>query len=156
MIKIIRSRDPKSVEYMLPHLTFHENTDEMKEKYARKLALAMANTPESIFVIQAWSGEDIVGFIAANTAEDHIWISQAWSKVGNPFSVVDAMLNRTVLWTIALGRLSLRAEVTRDAEAVFRRFKFKAITTIVEHRIKPEVVDMILERGKEYIDGRSL
>ena len=156
MIKIIRSRDPKSVEYMLPHLTFHENTEQIRTKFARGFALAMANSPESVFLVQAWDGEDIVGFVTANVAEDHIWVSQAWSKPENSSSVADEMFNRTILWAIALGRMSLRAETTRDVGAMFRRFRFEPITTIVEHRISPEVVSKILERGKEYINGRSL
>lgn len=153
MIRITRTRDPKNVEYLLPYLSFHDNTESIREKFVKSFAIAMANTPESVFMVQAWNGEDIVGFLTASVLEDYTWISQAWSKTGNPLSVIDEMLNRTILWTIALGRLSLRAEVIRDSEAIFRRFHFEQITTIVEHRIKPEFVDLVLQRGKEYIDG---
>ncbi len=153
MIKIIRSRDPKSVEYMLPHLTLRNATEGMREKYLHRLALTMVNAPETVFLVQAWEGEDIVGFVVANVADEHVWVSQAWSKTGNPSAVGDEMFNRTILWAIALGRMTLRAETTRDIGAMFRRFKFEPITTIVEHRISPEVISKILERGKEYING---
>ena len=156
MIKIIRSRDPKSVEYMLPHLVLRNATAESGERYLKQFALTMMNAPESVFLVQAWDGEDIVGFVAANVADDYVWVSQAWSKTGNPSSVADEMFNRTILWAIALGRMSLRAETMRNVEAMFRRFRFEPITTIVEHRINPEVVSKILERGKEYINERSV
>lgn len=155
--RIIRTRDPRAIECMIPHFTLPEGGDDPKKVFAARLVGQMQNSPETVNVLQAWRGDDLVG-IAVATASDSpfIWISQAWSAAGNSTTIVDGMFVRFILWTLALGRLSLRAETSRDLESFCRRFNFEPVSTIVEHRISPEVIENILDRGKEIIHGHLL
>lgn len=147
MIKIIRTRDPKAVQYMIPY--FNEDNDEDSELAGRQISNMMHAQPESINVLQAWQGENIVSFLVGNISDcGYIWVAQGWSKSGNPPAVATEMFSRLLLWAMALGKMSVRAETTRSLEAMYRRFGFKPVATIVERRITPEEISAVLDRGK--------
>lgn len=155
--RIIRTRDPKAVECMIPHFTLPDSGDGPKKVFGARLVSQMQNSPETVNVLQAWRGDDLVGLAVATVSDSpFVWISQAWSVIGNSTKIVDGMFVRLILWTLALGRLSLRAETSRDLESFCRRFSFEPVASIVEHRISPEVIENILDRGKEIIHGDFL
>lgn len=152
MIKIIRTRDPKAVQYMIPH--FSMDTDEEREIAGSQLANMMHAHPESVNVLQAWKGEDIVSFIVGNVADNpYVWIAQGWSKEGNPSMVATEMFTRIMLWAMALGKLSIRAETSRNLEVMYRRFGFEPVATIVERHITPEEISTVLDLGRMVVDG---
>lgn len=153
MTRILRTRDPKAVEYMIPHFTL-PGGDEEKEAAGQQLMQRMTTSPESVVVFQAWRGEDIVGFIIAFVSENpFVWVAQGWSRPGNPWVIADELFRRVLLWGMALGRTSIRAETSRDLEAMYSRFGFKPVASIVERRITPEEISSVLSLGKAVVDG---
>ena len=155
MIKIIRTRDPKAVQYMIPY--FSMESEEDREIAGAQLANLMHTQPESVNVLQAWNGdngENLVSFIVGNVSNNpYVWIAQGWSKEGNPAQVATEMFARIMLWAMALGKTAVRAETSRDLGAMYRRFGFDPVATIVERRITPEEISTVLDRGRAVIDG---
>ncbi len=153
MIRIVRTRDPQAVSYMVPHFTL-PGTEADIEMMSRQLMHRMVSSPEAINVIQIWDGEDLIAFIIGIASENpFIWIAQAWSKSGNQYRITSEMYERILLWAMALGKDSVRAETSRDLDSMNRRFGFEPVATIIERKITQEEVSAVLGRTKELVNG---
>ena len=157
-IQISRVKDPQQTDDMVEHFTFLNNDPQTKELFLKNLVNAMTNSPDSIFVIQARKEGESVGFVVANvqTETPFVCVSQAWSRSSNGQNVATQMFMRTLLWTVGMGRTSMRAETDRDLAAFYKRFKFEPVSTVVEFSVTPEVRSILYSRGNEVLDGRIL
>lgn len=158
-ITISRMKSIDTILEMVPHFTFQSDEPENQIRFGEQIRAGLTNNPDSLHILQAWNDEnEIVGFIVAHApiGEDFTWVSQAWSRIGNPKSVATELFMRTLMWTIGLGRSSIRAETSRDIEAFYRRFGFVFHSATIKYEITPEVVAQMFGLGRESINGKLL
>ena len=152
MIKIKRVMKPDSPNLLLEvanHLVFPQDENRGAE-FVQQLIETLKTSPESVNFVVAMDGEELVGFlVAVNTSEDCVLLSQAWSKPGNSWKIIDELFLRIILWTFGLGKSSIRAETSRDSEAVWRRWEFQDRSRIIERKLDPSLLGQFLDKARE-------
>ena len=105
MIKIKRVMKPDSPNLLLEvanHLVFPQDENRGAE-FVQQLIETLKTSPESVNFVVAMDGEELVGFlVAVNTSEDCVLLSQAWSKPGNSWKIIDELFLRHARAPLAL------------------------------------------------------
>lgn len=156
MIRITRLQSVQGLEEMYPHFVFTDIVQ--RQQLIRQLTETMLQTPESLLVLQAISDvadPGLVGFVVANNVPgaSYVWVAQAWSQPGNDFEVADAMWARVRVWACALGKSSVRAQTGREIDVIYRRFGFEELCKIVEHKLDPALLGLMVEGIQEVANG---
>ncbi len=126
---------------------------ELVNSFFLSLVEALYQRPSTVFFLEAREGPKLEGFVIAQDTAPGVFIHQFWSSPWNLMSVTDELLLRTILWAMSLGKEKLIAETQRDLEALYRRGKFAPVATIVERKIEPELVERLMSKSREILNG---
>jgi hypothetical protein len=131
-MEIIRVQSIKSIPLIEEKLTFQD--EKLKTPFLTQLAYTIQNNPASLMFLAAIEDGDIVGFVIAQDPGflvPFITVAQLWNAPENSRSVVDSFFARIVTWALGLGKSFIRAETTRNEEAMYRRFRFLPVAQVI-------------------------
>jgi len=135
-MRIFRVMSPKAVDYMKDHLVTIEDHLPV-EFYVENLKTAIVS--DKMFVLQAWDGEDLRGFLVASIYGDQpfVFVLQVWMDPTLPdSSVLDKMFVRLQLWAHVNEKREIRMETRRDPDAFQRKWGFKPRSTIMSFDVR--------------------
>lgn len=157
LMKVTISRETPSAQMLhefTRHLVFAPGHEPgTVRRFLSDVIVMLRDEPEKILILVARQGEEMVGFVIANTMPDCVFIAQMWSKPGNAFQVLDEMFLRVMIWAVGLGKISIRAESRRNVEVLHRRVGFIERSVIVEKHISEQVIEQLMLRAREVIHG---
>lgn len=133
-VEIMRVRSPDVIKHIKAHLTFYD--EEVQPIFLSGLVEAMTNAPESVMVLGAINSQQnsLVGFVVAQNpgpSYPYIYLSQVWSHPDNAWAVVEEFLVRLSIWGMSLGKTNIKAESSRNTEALLRRFNFEPVASVL-------------------------
>ena len=139
-MKIIRVQNPVGVDYMKEHLV---DLDVDTETFADGLKAQLVQDIANILILQAWEGDDLIGFLLANNVrnQNHVFLYQAWVDAKGGSDVGDKLFFRLLLWVDLLGKKEVRMETTRSEEAFTRKYGFEKFSSIMSFKI-PDNIEM--------------
>ncbi len=145
MIKNCRVINPLGIDYMAEKLLVDE--DFSKEALVRNLKYKLTHQPDSVLILQAYEGEDLIAFLIAHAPQGfkHTFIQQAWLSPGTKTQIADRMFLKLLMWTEEIGRKEIRGETLRDPKAFFQRWKFEEFSTILSFRLDDEFQDKLFD-----------
>lgn len=138
MINIRQEIDVAIIDKIKEH--FVEDGGYTKEVMAAELRRYMTETPDSVFVLVGYDGDEIVGHIIAWLPENrsYVWLDQVWNKNGTP---TDASVQGMILletWAKIKGRHEIRMETGRNETVIARRWGFIECGIIMARRLNNE------------------
>lgn len=151
MITITRVSDPNDLALMIPH--FVVETEDQRRQVTQQIVKALLESPDRLFVVQAKRDEELIGFLVAQNIGSCVYVAQAWSNPSNGWPVADAMWERTVLWTVAIGKPEIRAETKRESEALYRRFGFEEVSKTIAFKVPDGLMNELVAALKEVSVG---
>src|SRR5207253_2883410 len=112
-----------------------------------QLVTAMSQRPEAILVLAASSDtRGLMGFVIADLGLGKIVnLRQAWVSPKADWTLARALQNRLMLWTVSHNRDQIEVRTQRSAEAMYRRFGFEKIATILMQTIPEEFTQRLLD-----------
>ena len=155
---MITYRPVKSVDdiiRMTKYLVTREATEESQKVCSLELQLRMQQAPETINIIQAWDGQELISYVVGILPPGKTYMSfpQCWSKTGNAFEIAEVLFSSILMWAVTSGRTSIVGECPRAAGPLFRRYGFVEIAKVIERKITAEEIEKIRSLGKEIIHG---
>jgi hypothetical protein len=145
-VHIERTRDGGDVVAMSPYFQLEDEPQAIRHLFIKILVSRI--TEDNLLVLKATHGDDLVGFLIAETkggGSPYAKIVQVWIKPGMPSCVGRRLLAKTILWANAHGCVRLRGETVRNPEGFFRKYNFRVVKHVIEHQINPSLIDMIEE-----------
>lgn len=135
MIEIKQEINIAIVDKIKEH--FVEDGGYTKEVIAAELRRYMTETPDSVFVLVGYDGEEIVGHTIAWLPENrgYIWSDQSWIKNGTPTEYVKMALALMETWAKIKGVNEIRLETERNKDAIVRRWGFQEHGVIMTKRL---------------------
>ena len=114
---LIKVKNPKAIDFMEGLLRKEEGSD---IDVGEVLKGVLINDPDSIFILQAWEGEDLQAFIVAfaPASVSYTYIQDIWVKEDVDPSIVDRMFFKTIMWTEAVDRSFIRLEYRSSIDQV--------------------------------------
>jgi len=155
-MRYIRARASVAVDYMRDYLL--PDDDFSEGMLAEALRDMMQNTPDGIYVGQAWEGDELKAFVIAFAPPNmgHVFIHQAWANPEiNGTKVQDKLFLRLCLWAETIERSELRAETKRNPEALLRRWNFKPFSQILSFDIGEGLTDRLTEVSHNVVIGKE-
>lgn len=152
MITIGVTRNPEKIKEMIPHFIV-ENENE-RVQLVNQLAKMLVEESKDLLVVEARVDGELDAFIVAEVMDqDRVYIVQAWSD-SERFSTITELFLRVVLWANALGRSIIEARSKRNAEVLYRRFGFEETAVVFQHKISPDLSQVLVRSAKEVLNGQ--
>jgi len=151
-MKLIRVRNPIGVDYIKNSLL--EDSAYDNEDLVASIKYMMEQSPEEVFLLQGWEGKELAGFLLAynDNRQRHVFLHQVWIDARFP-GLPDKMFFRLLVWADNLGKCEIRAETSRDALALEKRWNFKEIAKIISFEIPEDFESLLLEGSHASLIG---
>jgi len=121
-MRMFRAKNPYAIDLMASHI---DNDDYDPGAISEMLKSMLVQTPEQLFILQLFDGEELKGFLIATNPplQGHVFVYQAWvdEHVGGTWSM--DMFARLKAWTELAGKSEIRLETKRDVDAWFKGFR---------------------------------
>ena len=158
-MRYIRVRSGLGVDYMVSQGVLMNDPDWPQEDLVEWLKSALVGSPESIFLLQAYDGEEIKGFVVALAPDkrEHTFVLQAWMKAEDPQAklIADMCFYKLCLWTDSLGRRFVRAETNRSVEAFYRKWNFVEKSRIIEFELPENIEERLISGQHGTLVGKA-
>ena len=143
-MKIIRARSPKAIELISDRFV---NADASLAQWLREMI-----RDEKLFVLCCIEGDKILSFCVAFAPQNlpYAILYQAWGK-----EHLDEMFLRLQVWCENMGKTAIRAETTRNPDALYRRWGFKHISSVVEYRLREDTLSRLVEGRRDLVVRRD-
>jgi hypothetical protein len=151
-MKIIRVKNPKGASLLKGKLL--QNGDYTDDQFVEKLGILLHDYSDEVFVLQAWEGEEIVGFLIAYdmVGAKHVFVHQVWSDAKYE-GLSDKLFFRLLMWTQSLGKNQIRGETKRDSDVISKRWNFKEISKIVAFDIPENLEEQLIQGNHSLLVG---
>ena len=140
-----RITKPAQATEIIMLCTFREEAE--RSIFALQLLRLLEQRPEVLFIYAAFDKGperlEVVGFVIAELMEDRVWITQAYSDPEQPQSTINNLFHRVKCWAVANDVYSIQAQTSRSVSALDRRFGFKVIAEVIEHRVDKHLLDLV-------------
>ena len=129
-MEIFRTQRPEILKWIAPHLV--EAPDCCKEDILKTIIDGMLRAPESMSVVVAIDGSELIGYSISWIVRNHVWMDQAWTDPKyNREEVGKEILELTKDWALEKDIHDLRFETSRSAKALTRAWGFEEFTSIM-------------------------
>ncbi len=153
-MKLFRARNLAAVELMKDKLLPDEDFNQ--EDLVESIEQALVEAPEDIYLLQAWEGKVMVGFLIAYNLpkQNHVFLLQVWADP-TVERLSDKMFFRMLFWAQSLGKKEIRAETKRNTEAIQRRWDFQEVSKIVSYKIPDDLEERIMASSRNKGDSNG-
>ncbi len=143
-MRLIRVRRPAGVDVIEELLT---EVDTSRTNVAEQLKSTLIESPEAIYFVQAYDGDQLQAFMIAlaPVSVDHIFIFQAWKLPSADKLISDRIFFRVCLWADSLDRHEIRAETQRSPEAFLRKWNFALHSQIMSFHISENLEEELMD-----------
>lgn len=156
-MKLFIGRNSQAISFIEPFLIADDDYEQ--GAYVELLKHMIIERPENIYLPIAVEGDKPVAFLIAIAPDDqkHVWIMQAWaSKDLTKERMKDTLFLELIMWTLGLGRRSIRAETKRNTGPFLRRWGFSTFSEILDYGIKDDFEASLLNQVKQNIKDNRL
>ena len=153
-MKIIKAGNILAVDYIKDKFILEPSED--RDVEAESLKAGMRLTPDRVFVLIAFEGEEVMSFCVAIDVEnsDYVYIHQAWCDPKAEEGLTDKMFYRLILWADSKNKSFIRAE-TKRADAIIRKWNFIEHSSIVKFEIPQNFETEMLKNSHKVIVGKD-
>jgi len=133
-VEIFRTQRPEILKWIAPHIVEAPDYDVIT--IINRIASGMIADPESICVIVAIDGSEIIGYSITWIVRNHAWIGQAWTDPNyNREEVGKNILELTKEWVLEKDIHDIRFETSRSAKALTKAWGFEEFSSIMRMEI---------------------
>lgn len=156
-MKLVIGRNLEVLKYIEPFLLPDDDYD--KGTFLEMIRRLLLESPEMIYIPVIFDGEDVKAFLVSIAPPDqgHVWIVQAWASPSlDDKRVKDQVFLKLIIWTLGLGRTSIRGETQRKTGAFLRSWGFEPLSQILSYEIDKDFEEKILLRTKQVEPSEKL
>jgi hypothetical protein len=129
-MEIFRTQRPEILKWVAPHIV--EAPDYSKETILANIVSGMLENPESISVVIAIDGSELIGYAITWMVRNHAWMGQAWTDPNYDRETVGKeILQLTKDWALEKDIHDIRFETSRSAKALTKAWGFEEFSSIM-------------------------
>jgi len=155
-LTIDRIWDAETIEALVPHWVFSDGS--LREPFLQEVLHTILTNPDSIQILVA---RDEDGKLIGSTTSRNpgryfpfVELSQAWIGYPDYPHLGDRFLSEIIVWAKGLRKKYIRARTMRDTDALYRKYRFKTIASVVKlNLVDDDLFDKVQRRS---LNGRLL
>ena len=133
-MEIFRTDRPELLKWIAPHIV--EAPDYSKETILANIVSGMLEDPDSISVVIAIDGTELIGYAITWIVRNHAWMGQAWTHMNySREELGKEILELTKQWAKEHNLEDIRFETSRSAKALTKAWGFEEFSSIMRMEI---------------------